>query len=144
MNPHPRKVLIVDDDSSDVFLLNKMLHKCGVQDVESVGTAYDASKYMVGLYPFGRRPLPNLIFVDLKMAGMSGFHFISTMKGNPLYQNIPLVALSGSSDPADKAKALKSGANAYYEKTLGADQLQATVKGALSLDEPAEDLVLQH
>ncbi|MEO5803812.1 MAG: response regulator [Verrucomicrobiota bacterium] len=144
MKSHPRKVLIVDDDQSDVFLLNKMLRKCGVLEVESVGTTYEASKYMVGLCPFGRRQLPNLIFVGLRMAGMSGFHFISAIKKNPLYSAIPLVALSGSTDPSDKDNALKSGADAYYEKVLGADKLQSTVEKALRLDDLSEDLVLQH
>lgn len=136
-----RKVLIVDDDSSDIFFLNRMLHKCGVEDVESVESAYDASKYLVGLLPFARRCLPNLIFVDLNMGGMSGLRFISSLKNNPLYKDIPLVALSGSSDPKDKENAMKSGANAFYEKTVETRDLKDTVEGALTLDERC--LVLQ-
>ena len=144
MTSHPRKVLIVDDDMSDTYLLNRMLRKCGVSDVESVETTYEASKYMVGLRPFEFRHLPNLIFVDLSMSGMSGLQFISSIKGNPLYRNIIMVALSGSSDPSDKTKAMKSGANAYYEKALGTDTLQCTVKDALGLAATTENMVLQH
>lgn len=144
MTSHPRKVLIVDDDMSDTYLLNRMLHKCGVTDVESVETTYDASKYMVGLRPFGSRCLPNLIFVDLSMAGMSGLQFISSIKGNPLYRDIILVALSGSSNPLDRDKAMESGANAFYEKALGTDTLHCTVKEALGLAATTENMVLQH
>ncbi|MEO5803813.1 MAG: response regulator [Verrucomicrobiota bacterium] len=143
MNFETGKVLIVYDDLSDVCAFNKMLREGGVQDVQAVETAYEASKYMVGLFPFEQRSLPDLILVDSSMPGQSGFHFISSLKGNPLYRNIPLVAFSHTTEPSAKDQALKAGANAYYEKTMGAEELQALVENLLSLNVPPESVVLQ-
>lgn len=132
-SPKTIKVLIVDDDSLDIYFLHKTLRRLGIENVESLRTAQDASKYIVGLAPFEDRLLPNVIFIDLKMSGIDGFEFISFVKRNPLFRNIPLVVLSGSTDPRDKAKALDLGASAFFQKTSELNEMKAILEESLHL-----------
>ena len=134
ISPHAKKVLIVDDDLADVYVLQRTLRHCGVRDVQSVVTAEEASQYVAGLAPFENRSLPDLIFADLKMGGVDGVQFITWLKRNPLFGKIPVVVFSGSSDPSDKDKAIQSGAKAFYKKTAQADQLKAIVETALNFN----------
>jgi CheY-like chemotaxis protein len=134
MVPNPKKVLIVDDDLSDVYLLHRALRHCGVQNVQSLTTVEEASKYMVGLSPHEHRWLPDMIIVDLKLGGIDGFQFIVWLKRNPLFSNIPLIVMSGSPDSSDKEKALEAGAVAFYQKTGQASELKAIVEDVLNLN----------
>jgi CheY-like chemotaxis protein len=127
------KVLIVDDDSLDIYLLHKTLRRLGIENVESLRTGEDASKYIVGLAPFEDRLLPDVIFLDLKMNGIDGFEFISFVKRNPLFRNIPLIVLSGSTDPRDREKALHLGASAFFQKTSELDEMKAMLEESLTL-----------
>ncbi|MEO6034824.1 MAG: response regulator [Verrucomicrobiota bacterium] len=127
-----KKVLIVDDDLADVYLLEKTLRQPGVLNLDCVMSADHASRYISTL-SLQNRLLRDLIFVDLKMAGSDGFQLISWFKGEPTYCDIPLVVFSNSTDPADKEKALALGARAFFQKTLEADKLKAIVENVLPL-----------
>jgi CheY-like chemotaxis protein len=135
---NPKNVLIVDDDLADVYLLHKTLLQCGCKTVESVASGADAAKYIAGLVPFAHRHLPNLIFLDLNMAGIDGFQLMAWLKGNLCYTDIPVIIFSGSTNPADKIRAMQLGATAYFEKTQEADKLRAIVEDVLKFDHPVE------
>ena len=127
------KVLIVDNDLADTYMLQEMLQKFGVQSIHSLVTGEEATKYLLGSPPFQRRELPDLIFIDLKMEGIDGFQLIAWIKANPFFRAIPLVVFSGSNDAFDKNRALTLGAAAYYEKTSEVDKLKAMVESVLTL-----------
>jgi CheY-like chemotaxis protein len=129
------KVLIVDDDLADTYLLHDMLQKFGVQSIQSLVTGEEAVKYIVGLPPFQGRQLPDVIFIDLKMKGLDGFQLIASIKSNPLSSDIPLIVFSGSKDSFDRNRAMALGAKAYYQKTSEADKLKAMVESVLTVDE---------
>ena len=134
MDSGATKVLIVDDDPADTYMLQEMLHKFGVESVHAVVTGDEATKYILGLPPFYDRQLPDLIFVDLNLVGISGFQLIAWIKAQPLFSDIPLVVFSGSTDPFDEERALLLGAKAYYRKTGETDRLTAMVENVLILD----------
>lgn len=128
-----KKILIVDDDLADVYLLRKTLRSFGLENVQSVVTAEEASKYIVGLSPYEDRWIPDVVFIDLKMTGADGFQLIGWIKKNPLFKNIPMIAFSGSSNPEDAEKAIELGAKAFYQKTGEATRLRAIVEEILSM-----------
>lgn len=131
-----RNVLIVDDDLGDVYLLEKTLQQHGVQNVQSMLNAQEALQYVEQAF-IHHHHLPDVIFVDLKMKGMDGFHLIDLLKKKPLFSRIPLVVFSGSNDPADKEKALRLGALAFFQKTQEAHLLKAIVQQVLGITPPA-------
>ncbi len=122
----PKHVLIVDDDGDFTFLLHKALLKANIECVESVTSAGKAVQHISGLTP-NQSPVPDLIFTDLKMTGVDGFELLAWLQRNPLFQKIPVIVLSGSSDPEELAKANALGAQSVYEKPHNFSDLQKIV-----------------
>lgn len=60
--------------------------------------------------------LPCLIFVDWKMAGFGGRDFLQARHSHATLLAVPVVVLTSSSEPRDKALALQLGATAFITK----------------------------
>jgi signal transduction histidine kinase/CheY-like chemotaxis protein len=80
--PHPR-VLIIDDDEKDRYILKRQLRGSHIEIAEAVNGTDGLAMAQVDH--------PNLIFLDLAMAGMSGFEVLSALKGDPRTQSIAVV-----------------------------------------------------
>ena len=52
------------------------------------------------------------------MSWINGFELCRAMKANPAYQSIPVVFISGRSQPADIEPGLSCGADDYFVKPL--------------------------
>jgi CheY-like chemotaxis protein len=126
-----KKILIVDDSLEDVYLLQNVLLECGVGQVDSLNAGGDAAKYVAGLPPYQLREIPDLIFVDINMPGIDGFDLIRWLQRNPIFKQIPMIVLSGSNYPGDKAKAMEMGATAFYCKPIDIAELKSIVENIL-------------
>ena len=87
LNKH---ILIVDDNSDNIILLQYMLEETGCQ----ISTAYCGNEAlaMVEYYP------PDLIFLDLMMPDMNGIEVARCIRQNPQTQNIPIVLVTAYMD----------------------------------------------
>ena len=83
------------------------------------------------------RQIPDILFLDIQMPGGTGIVVLERLKASSKTWQIPVIVLSGSTDPkaADTVKAL--GAAEYLTKPVVVDQLLAAVARALGL--PADD-----
>jgi signal transduction histidine kinase/CheY-like chemotaxis protein len=79
----PAQVLIIDDDEKDRYILKHRLRDTGLQIVEASSGAAGIAKAV--------ESLPQLIFLDLSMPGMSGFEVLNTLKANPRTESIAVV-----------------------------------------------------
>lgn len=126
-----RRVLIVDDDVADTYFLHKTLRKMGIENVTTLSSGEDAAKYMAGLAPYVNLDLPHIIFLDLKMVGISGPELIIWLKKSPLYKHIPIIVFSGSDNPSEQAQVLALGAAQFHGKTATPDRLKVIIETAL-------------
>lgn len=125
------RVLIVDDDENFTFLLHKAFRKSGIESVTSVSNGGEAARYVSGISSQMDRS-PDLIIVDLNMAGIGGFEFLGWLQRNPLHRHIPVIVLSGTRNPAEREKSVQLGAREFYEKPFGFEELKALVANHLS------------
>jgi chemosensory pili system protein ChpA (sensor histidine kinase/response regulator) len=72
--------------------------------------------------------LPDLILVDIEMPRMDGYELMSTLRGNEIYQNIPLVVLTSRAGDKHRTKALGVGASEYIVKPYQDEMLIDTVR----------------
>jgi len=63
--------------------------------------------------------LPQLILLDLKTTGMSGFDTLRKIRADIHLKDLVVVVLTSSSMPSDIEKAYKAGANTVLFKTVG-------------------------
>ncbi|MFX0184552.1 MAG: two-component system response regulator [Candidatus Hodarchaeota archaeon] len=110
-------ILAIDDERDCVDLLELILSKQHYS-VEKVYTAQEAIDYLSR-----SEALPDLILLDIKMPGKDGFTFCTELKGDPKYQEIPIIILSALTFPEDIEKGLSCGAVDYILKPWNNDDL---------------------
>jgi CheY-like chemotaxis protein len=113
-------ILIVEDYEDDAKLLQLLLTTAGVSNTVRISlSAEDAINYLSGVPPFSARavyPLPSVVFVDLKLPGISGFELLRWMKGHPELKDIFVVVLSATGDLISVQAAYSLGANSFLIK----------------------------
>jgi two-component system cell cycle response regulator DivK len=118
-------VLIVDDHVDSRELLATVLQDVGVTVAEA-GTAAEALLRIAG------HPTPSLVLIDLALPDGHGTQVVKAIKRNPDIRDIPIVALSASVMPADKAGAAEAGCVAFIEKPLLPDDVTSLVRRLLA------------
>lgn len=116
-------VLLVDDDPDDVELTRMMLGRASLTlDVSFSNSAPEALARLRD----GRGP--DLILLDLNMPLMGGLDMLRALKRDPRLSSIPVVILSTSQDPEDKARSRALGAAGFLTKPMGLDGFPDTAK----------------
>lgn len=93
---HPvRSALVVDDDSEMALLLSRMLRSIARGClVEIVTNGRDALQQL-------RHRRPDVVFLDLVMAGLTGYDVIDTIHGDSALAEIPIVVVSAQNRQGD-------------------------------------------
>ncbi len=116
-------ILHVEDNEFDAFLLNRAFGKANVQvRLVRVVDGAEATLYLTGQGEYVDRvryPLPDFLLLDLKMPRMGGFDVLRWMRSKPDFAAMPVIVLSSSDLPDDKALAMELGAKAYAVKDAG-------------------------
>jgi len=125
MNIAPQQtVLVVEDDSNDVLLLQRAFRKGGLTHVlQVVHDGEEAISYLIGEGPYDDRskyPLPALMLLDLKMPRKSGLEVLDWLRQqtNEL-KKLPVIVLTSSRLTEDVDRAYGLGANSYMAKPSG-------------------------
>jgi len=104
-------VMIIDDAHIDRFVGDRVIRKSGFADsVICMESGYDALDYLLSNVAF----LPEVIFLDLNMPGMTGFEFLEQFDKLPeiIRENCSIVIASSSLHNADRELSLN---NPYVE-----------------------------
>lgn len=101
------KILIVDDQASNVMMLEQMLGGAGYVSVASTPEPREVCE----LY---RRHHYDLILLDLQMPGMDGFEVMEGLKEIEQGGYLPVLVLTAR--PEQKLRALKAGAKDFVSK----------------------------
>lgn len=123
MNPS-QTILLVEDDSNDVLLLQRAFRRAGLVHLLQVATDGDqAVAYLGGEGQFADRqkyPLPALILLDLKLPRRSGLEVLEWLRGqvNEI-KTLPVIVLTSSRLSEDVDRAYGLGANSYMAKPSG-------------------------
>ena len=106
-----RKVLIVEDLDICAATLEIALLKVPGLIVKSVTSAEQALRVMAD----GDGNIAALI-TDIHLPKMDGFQLIEWVRSQPRFGYLPILVISGDSDPNTPRRSQSLGANAYYSK----------------------------
>jgi two-component system chemotaxis response regulator CheY len=104
-----RVVLIVDDAEQCAETLEVALYGLAGVDVMAADSAEAALRLML------ERPISAFI-TDLHLPRMSGFDLIRRVRAHPDYAHVPILVISGDSDPGTPDRIRDLGANAFFPK----------------------------
>ena len=129
--PISKLILIIEDFEDDAKLLQLLLTNCGIANPVRIAlSAEEAMNYLVGAPPFADRsvyPLPGVVFVDLKLPGISGFDLLRWLTKHPEFKGTFTVVLSATGDLTSVQAAYALGANTFLIKPCRAADLENLV-----------------
>jgi CheY-like chemotaxis protein len=119
--------LLVEDNEDDVFLMKRALKLAGLECRLSVAEdGLQALNYLRGEGPYSDRnqyPLPQLVFLDLKLPYHPGLEILQFIREQPELQTLLVLVLTSSREPSDIDRAYRLGANSYLVKPTSFEQL---------------------
>jgi two-component system, chemotaxis family, chemotaxis protein CheY len=71
------------------------------------------------------------VVTDMHMQRQDGFELIDQLRGNPRYAGLPVLMVSGDSDPLLPERALARGANAFFAKPYSPAEVRRTLEKML-------------
>lgn len=117
-------ILIVDDQSSNVALLEQLLSDVGYTRVTATNDPQDVCA-------LHRRHRYDLILLDLQMPGMDGFQVMETLKTNDADGYLPVIVLTAQ--PGHKLRALQAGAKDFISKPFDLVEVKTRIHNMLEV-----------
>lgn len=115
------KTLIVDDDNIvRTFLMKLIINKFGY-DVVQAGNGIEALRSL-------EHDDPDIVFLDISMPLMNGIEFLSTVRTQAKYKNLPIVAITAHSDKETVKKLVELGIQDYILKPLSYNETYARLR----------------
>lgn len=113
------KVLIVDDQVTNLQLLSRMLKSQGYS-IRAVTSGLLALKVV-------HLDTPDIILLDVLMPTMDGFEVCEHLKSDPRTRDIPVIFISALGDTNDKVRGFAAGSVDYITKPFQGDEVRARV-----------------
>ena len=134
-DPRPRRVLVVDDESTNLMLLQHALRKSGYV-VDTARSAYEAKECLAC-------KLPDIILLDISMPEVSGLDLLRELRQTTATMTIPVMLVSALTDTDTIVDGLQWGANDYITKPVDVNVLLARVRTQLQTADRARLLEAQ-
>ena len=115
------RILVIDDESAIRDSLRMILEYEGYE-VQGAATGQDGLTMI-------DRDQPELVLLDIKMAGMDGLEVLQRLKA--AHDALPVVMISGHATVSTAVEATKLGAFDFIEKPLSTERVLVTVRNAL-------------
>ncbi|MDX1297224.1 MAG: diguanylate cyclase [Pseudomonas sp.] len=118
------KLLVVDDQPINIRIINELFRAdCDMHMATHGEQAIAVSKTLQ----------PDLILLDIMMAGMDGLEVCRRLKRDPTTAAIPIIFITAKGEENDEALGLELGAVDYISKPLNSAIVRARVKTHLTL-----------
>jgi putative two-component system response regulator len=125
-------VLVVDDTTANLMLMNDLLNPLYTVKVASSGAR--ALKIANSGTP------PDLILLDIMMPEMDGYEVCRRLKSSPATRDIPVIFLTAKAETSDEQTGFELGAVDYITKPISPPIVLARVKTSLTLKAAADFL----
>ena len=111
-----KEILIIDDDSKNIFALSAVLKAKKYRCVSALSAAQ-------GFDLISNNPNIAIVLMDMMMPEMDGYEAIQKMKTDEQLKEIPVIAITAQAMTGDREKCLNAGADGYLSKPVNVDEL---------------------
>jgi len=107
------KILVVEDNEQNMYLMTFILEKNGYEVVQ----ARDGREGI----ELATSVKPTLILLDIELPVMDGYAVVRELRGNPELAGVPIVAVTSYAMAGDRERVLAAGCTGYIEKPINPD-----------------------
>jgi CheY-like chemotaxis protein len=111
-----KQILIVEDEEANIAVVRNILEI--MLDQEEVLIARDGHEGIKMAYEHN----PEIILMDLSLPKLDGWEVVRSLKSNPRFKDVPILALTAHAMVGDRDKALDAGCDDYYAKPIEVDE----------------------
>jgi len=129
-----KTVFVVDDSDTTLTMVERAL-----EGYYRVMTLPSASKMFMLL----EKVIPDLILLDIEMPEMDGLSALRKLKANNLFSHIPVMFLTGRTDPAIEVSGFELGAVDFVTKPFSAPVLLNRIRSHLDIEDIIHERTLQ-
>jgi len=122
-----RKVLVIDDDSRNIFALTSVLDHRGLKTVH-------AENGRAGIELLKRAGDVDIVLLDIMMPEMDGYETMRAIRAIPEFRTLPIIALTAKAMKGDREKCLRAGASDYVAKPVDLDLLFSVMRVWMARD----------
>jgi DNA-binding response OmpR family regulator len=126
------RILIVDDDPSNIRLLEDMLSTQGY----TISTATNGAEALQSL----EKQKVDLILLDIIMPDMDGYNVCIEIKNNAELRDIPIIFVTAKTETEDLVRGFEAGAVDYVIRPYKRAELLARVKTHLELKKARDEI----
>ncbi len=125
--PTQQKVVLSLEDNPDIISLIRLVLRQAPAQVLHAQNADEAWQLM-------EKHLPDLILLDMMLPGTSGLDFLTKLRGQPRYKEVPVIVVSIRSDTTFRRRAQELGVFRYLLKPFSPAVLRQEIEQALGVD----------
>ena len=119
----PARILVIEDNRSDVFLLDRALNKQDLRfELVHVPNGDEALAFTRRQGGWAEAAVPDLILVDLNLARYTGEDILREIRAARHLAGVPVCAWSSSGSRRDEASLKDLGVCQFVTKPTGLDQ----------------------
>jgi two-component system response regulator len=127
-----RMMMVVEDNSDDIVLIQRAFKKCCLGNKMVVARdGIEALEYLFEKHEDSdqqKDALPAVVLMDVKMPRMDGLETLKHIRSHSRTAYLPVVMLTSSDEERDKIQSYKLGANSYIRKPVNFDQFLAVMR----------------
>jgi CheY-like chemotaxis protein/putative methionine-R-sulfoxide reductase with GAF domain len=116
-----KKILLVDDDMRNIFSLTSIL-------TEKHMVVVEAENGREALARLEDHPDVDLVLMDIMMPELDGYQTIRTIRGDPRFNRLSIIAMTAKALKGDQEKCLEAGASDYIPKPIDVDKLLSLMR----------------
>jgi CheY-like chemotaxis protein len=123
-NQDTTRILLVEDDADDVFLLTHALsRRLDRAKVHVTRNGREALDYLSRFDSIDDRGCPSLVLLDLNMPFMDGHGLLMALRRDELLRGLPVIVMTGMDSEEVVRRAYHDGASAVVRKPRTVDEM---------------------
>ena len=115
-----KRILVVEDNETNMYLIRFMLEKSGYEVIE-------AREGAVGV-ELAAKEKPALILMDIQLPDMDGLEATKRIRASEADGEVPIISLTSYAMVGDREKALAAGCTGYIEKPINPETFMAEIE----------------
>jgi two-component system sensor histidine kinase/response regulator len=132
LTPSSASILVVDDQTDNLRVVGQLLAQAGFEVVPAMSGSEAVARA-------GDDP-PDLVLLDMRMPGMSGFEVLKALQEQPKSIDVPVIFLTADIERESLTRAFGAGAVDYITKPFVPEELLVRVRTHIELKQSRDAL----